>query len=32
MAAPGLYLHAMKIAYDLMLYASFRGLRPPEEG
>jgi hypothetical protein len=30
-AAPFLAGAAMKIAYDLMLYASFRRLRPPEE-
>jgi hypothetical protein len=30
-AAPFLAGAAMKIAYDLMLYAAFRRLRPPEE-
>jgi hypothetical protein len=30
-AAPFLIGAAMKIAYDLLLYAAFRRLRPPEE-
>src|SRR5690606_28046813 len=31
LAAPLLLGAGMKIAYDLMLYASFRSLKPPEE-
>jgi hypothetical protein len=31
LAAPLVAAAAVKVAYDLLLYASFRGLRPPEE-
>ncbi len=31
-ATPFIVGAAMKIAYDLMLYAAFRRLHPPEEG
>ncbi len=32
LAAPLAAAAGLKIAYDLLLYASFRGIRPPEEG
>jgi predicted MFS family arabinose efflux permease len=32
LGAPLVVGAAMKIGYDLLLYASFRSIRPPEEG
>jgi hypothetical protein len=31
LGAPLVVGAALKIAYDLLLYVSFRGIRPPEE-